>query len=52
MNMFFSVGMTVNSIIGVWLFGIALPWIMQTHLGTVEATVKATIELLLVGGLR
>lgn len=52
MNVFFSVGMTLNSITGVWLFGIGLPWILQAHQGTVEAAIDTVIGLFLGGGLR
>lgn len=49
MNVFFSVGMTVNSVVGIWLFGVALPWILQSHQGIVEGAVDEVIAMLLGG---
>lgn len=49
MNVFFSVGMTVNSVVGIWLFGVALPWMLDTHLATVEGALE-TVAGLLLGG--
>ncbi|MFK7929252.1 MAG: flagellar biosynthetic protein FliR [Myxococcota bacterium] len=47
MNVFFSVGMTVNSVVGIWLFGIALPWMLDTHHETVEASIQTVMGLVL-----
>lgn len=47
MNVFFSVGMTVNSIIGIWLFGVALPWMLDVHGGVVDASIHEVLVLIL-----
>jgi len=47
MNVFFSVGMTVNSVVGIWLFAIALPWILQAHGDVVVSSIDGMIRLLL-----
>lgn len=46
MNVFFSVGMTVNSVIGIWLFGLALPWMLDTHGTVLEDSVGLVADLI------
>jgi flagellar biosynthesis protein FliR len=40
MNVFFSVGMTVNSVVGIWLFGVALPWMLERHRSALEDVIR------------
>ena len=49
MNVFFSVGMTLNSIVGIWLFAIALPWMLQAHGHVVDDAITGVTKLLLAG---
>lgn len=50
MNVFFSVGMTLNSVVGIWLFAVALPWMLQAHGHVVDDAINGVVKLLL-GGL-
>jgi flagellar biosynthetic protein FliR len=47
MNVFFSVGMTVNSVVGIWLFGVALPWMLQTHGHHLRDAIRTVASLIL-----
>jgi flagellar biosynthetic protein FliR len=47
MNVFFSVGMTLNSVVGIWLFGIALPWLLSAHDARLRLAVRTVAELVL-----
>lgn len=46
MNVFFSVGMTLNAAVGVGLVSLALPWLLDAHHRAVVDAVLASIQLL------
>ena len=48
MNMFFSVGMTLNTIIGIVIFALALPWMLIVHAGYLEGSVDRFVQILMV----
>jgi hypothetical protein len=41
MNVFFSIGLTLSSTVGVVVFGIALPWVLVAHLDALQAAVRS-----------
>ena len=47
MNVFFSVGMTVNSVVGIWLFGVALPWMLEAHGHHLREAIRTVSKLIL-----
>lgn len=47
MNVFFSVGMTLNSVAGIWLFAVALPWMLSAHDAHLRQAVRTVAELIL-----
>lgn len=46
MNVFFSVGMTVNSVVGIWLFGLALPWMLDRHGEALQESIHTVVRLI------
>lgn len=48
MNMFFSIGMTLNTIIGIFIFAMALPWMLIVHAGHLENSVDSFMQILTV----
>jgi flagellar biosynthesis protein FliR len=41
MNVFFSIGMTLTSVLGIWMLAMALPWILAVHGAAVETAVAS-----------
>ena len=48
MNMFFSIGMTLNTIIGILVFALALPWMMIVHSTHMQGSVDRFMQILMV----
>lgn len=48
MNMFFSIGMTLNTIMGIIVFALALPWMMIVHASHLEGTLDRFMQILTV----
>lgn len=48
MNMFFSVGMTLNTILGVFIFALALPWMLIVHASHLEGSLQRFLQILAV----
>ena len=46
MNMFFSVGMTLNSVVGILVFGMALPWMLEIHSGHMVGSIDLFFQIL------
>jgi flagellar biosynthetic protein FliR len=46
MNMFFSIGMTLNTMIGIVVFAFALPWMMVVHTSYLSASFDRFMQIL------